>query len=91
MVACELATTTARELGVPFVLVQGEDDMVTPTSVALPYFEACAPVNTRRLIPHAGHFAIVTDREALLRRRWTTCSRGSVEVAADHALGAIKR
>lgn len=39
--------------------------MVTPTWVALHYFEAVrAPVKSRVLIPHAGHFAIVTDRAA---------------------------
>jgi len=55
---------TASELAVPFVVVQGADDMVTPTSVAVHYVERVrAPKKQLVVIPGAGHFAIVTHRE----------------------------
>ena len=56
--------TSAPELAVPFVLVQGKDDMATPTAAALRYFDVVrAPAKQRVLIDGAGHFAIVTHRE----------------------------
>ena len=56
--------TTANELAVPCFLIQGADDMVTPTSVAVHYFDGLhAPSKRVVLLEHAGHFAIVTNRE----------------------------
>lgn len=64
LVATMLATDlprTAPRLNVPFFVIQGADDMATPTSVAAHYFAIVqAPVKKMVLIPHAGHFAIVT-------------------------------
>jgi len=66
MLATELPTT-ASELRVPFFVIQGRDDMVTPTSVAMKYFEVVkAPQKKMILIDHAGHFALVTHREEFL-------------------------
>ena len=59
--------TTARTLKVPFFLIQGREDMVTPTSVAVKYFNVVkAPKKKLILIDHAGHFALVTHREEFL-------------------------
>ncbi|MBZ5537541.1 MAG: alpha/beta hydrolase [Acidobacteriia bacterium] len=66
MLTTELPTT-ANTLKVPFFVIQGEEDMVTPTSVAVKYFNVVkAPKKKLILIEHAGHFAIVTHREEFL-------------------------
>jgi len=66
MVATELPTT-ARTLKVPFFVIQGKEDMVTPTSVAVQYFRVVkAPKKKLILINGAGHFALVTHREEFL-------------------------
>ena len=67
MLATELPTT-ARTLKVPFFVIQGKEDMVTPTSVAMKYFNVVkAPKRKLILIEHAGHFAFVTHQEEFLR------------------------
>src|SRR5262249_4098582 len=66
MVATDLPNT-ANRLEVPFFVIQGKEDMVTPTSVAVEYFNAVkAPKKKLILIEHAGHFAFVTHREEFL-------------------------
>jgi pimeloyl-ACP methyl ester carboxylesterase len=66
MLATELPTT-ANEIGVPLFVIQGKEDMVTPTSVAIKYFRVVkAPKKKLVLIDHAGHFALVTHREEFL-------------------------
>jgi pimeloyl-ACP methyl ester carboxylesterase len=66
MLATELPTT-ANAIGVPFFVIQGKEDMVTPTSVAMGYFKVVrAPKKRLILIDHAGHFALVTHREEFL-------------------------
>ena len=58
---------TARTLNVPFFVIQGNDDMVAPTSVAITYFDVVqAPEKKLILIDHAGHFALLTHREEFL-------------------------
>jgi len=71
MLAEDLPTTSPR-LAVPFIVIQGADDIITPTSVAKKYFDIVqAPVKKWIEIPDAGHFAIVTHaaqfRDALLQ------------------------
>jgi pimeloyl-ACP methyl ester carboxylesterase len=62
MLATELPTT-ANRLKVPFFVIQGKEDMVTPTSVAVKYFDVVkAPLKKLIIIDHAGHFALVTHR-----------------------------
>jgi len=59
--------TTANTIKVPFIVIQGKEDMVTPTSVAVEYFQVVkAPKKKLILIEHAGHFAFVTHREEFL-------------------------
>ena len=66
MVTTELPTT-ANRLKVPFIVIQGKEDMVTPTSVAVKYFHVVkAPLKKLIIIDRAGHFALVTHREEFL-------------------------
>jgi len=66
MLATELPTT-ARVLRVPFFVIQGQEDMVTPTSGAVKYFDVVkAPTKKLILIEHAGHFALVTHSDEFL-------------------------
>lgn len=59
--------TTANILKVPFFVIQGKEDMVTPTSVAVKYFNVVkAPKKKLIIIEQAGHFAFVTHREEFL-------------------------
>jgi proline iminopeptidase len=66
MLSTELPTT-ANTVKVPVFVIQGKEDMVTPTSVAVKYFNVLkAPKKQLILIEHAGHFALVTHREEFL-------------------------
>lgn len=66
MLATELPTT-ARVVKVPFFVIQGKEDMATPTSVAVKYFNVVkAPKKKLIIIEGAGHFALVTHREEFL-------------------------
>jgi pimeloyl-ACP methyl ester carboxylesterase len=66
MLATELPTT-AHTIRVPFFVIQGKEDMATPTSVAVQYFQSVqAPTKKLILIEQAGHFALVTHREEFL-------------------------
>jgi pimeloyl-ACP methyl ester carboxylesterase len=59
--------TTANRLNVPLFVIQGREDMVTHTSVAVQYFNVVkAPKKKLIVIDHAGHFAVVTRREEFL-------------------------
>jgi pimeloyl-ACP methyl ester carboxylesterase len=54
-------------LGVPSVLIQGADDIQTPTSLAGAYFEAMqAPAKRYVSIPGGGHYAVVSMADAFL-------------------------
>jgi len=66
MLGTELPTK-ARTIKVPFFVIQGKEDMATPTSVAVQYFNVVkAPRKKLILIEHAGHFALVTHRDEFL-------------------------
>jgi pimeloyl-ACP methyl ester carboxylesterase len=66
MLATELPTT-ARVFQLPFFVIQGKEDMATPTAVAIKYFNAVkAPKKKLILIENAGHFALVTHRAEFL-------------------------
>ena len=55
------------QLSRPFFVIQGKEDMVTPTSVAVKYFNVVkAPKKKLILIEHAGHFALVTHSAEFL-------------------------
>jgi|Tabmets5t2r1_1033131.scaffolds.fasta_scaffold08236_2 pimeloyl-ACP methyl ester carboxylesterase len=67
----ELKAYDARRLGprfeVPFFLLQGEQDVITLTSLATGYFaEVQAPTKGLALIPDAGHFAAFTQPDRFL-------------------------
>jgi pimeloyl-ACP methyl ester carboxylesterase len=67
----ELRGFDARRLGtrfeVPFFLLQGENDVITLTSLATEYFdEVQAPTKGLALIPDAGHFAAFTQPQRFL-------------------------
>jgi len=54
------------EIPLPFVLVQGKDDHITPTDVAREYFDKVkAPTKAFSEIP-GGHFAFYTDPQGTL-------------------------
>jgi pimeloyl-ACP methyl ester carboxylesterase len=86
-----LLSVDLTELGydfpVPFVVIQGDSDLITPTSLAVDYFNRInAPAKALVQIPDAGHYAFVTHanqfREALvskvlpLTRRATPANQG---------------
>jgi pimeloyl-ACP methyl ester carboxylesterase len=67
----EVMAYDARRLGsrleVPFFLFQGEQDVITLTSLATEYFtEVQAPTKGLALIPDAGHFAAFTQPDRFL-------------------------
>jgi pimeloyl-ACP methyl ester carboxylesterase len=58
---------TAPEIRTAFFVIQGRDDITTPTSAAVAYFNAVqAPQKGLTIIDHAGHFAFMTHPEAFL-------------------------
>jgi pimeloyl-ACP methyl ester carboxylesterase len=60
-------SATALRLEVPFVLIQGSDDLNTPTEVAKAYFEQVdAPSKKFVVIDGAGHFAHLTHAPQFL-------------------------
>jgi pimeloyl-ACP methyl ester carboxylesterase len=60
-------TKTARKFDTPFFVIVGSDDVITPTSLAVNYFNFVqAPYKKLVLIPHAGHFAFMTAPKAFL-------------------------
>jgi pimeloyl-ACP methyl ester carboxylesterase len=59
--------TTAHKIDTAFFVIQGQDDVVTPTKAAVDYFEGVtAPLKGLTLIPDAGHFAFMTASKAFL-------------------------
>jgi proline iminopeptidase len=59
---------TAVQMPVPFYVIQGRDDLYTPTAPAIEYFNSVkAPRKELVVIEAAGHFAIATHSEAFLK------------------------
>jgi pimeloyl-ACP methyl ester carboxylesterase len=53
---------TASEIEIAFFVIQGRDDIITPTKDATEYFQQVkAPHKQLVLIPNAGHFAFMTS------------------------------
>jgi pimeloyl-ACP methyl ester carboxylesterase len=70
MLATDLPKT-APKLDVPFIVIEGAEDIVTPVAVSKHYFNVVqAPFKKWIEIPNAGHFALVTHtaqfRDALV-------------------------
>lgn len=58
---------TASKVDTAFFVIQGQNDVVTPTKAAVEYFkEVTAPKKKLILIPDAGHFAFMTATDAFL-------------------------
>ena len=58
---------TASRIGTAFFVIQGRDDLLTPTADAVAYFNGVtAPKKQLILIPDAGHFAFMTAPAAFL-------------------------
>jgi pimeloyl-ACP methyl ester carboxylesterase len=58
---------TAQRFEVPFVVIQGSDDLITPTDVARAYFEETeVPVKELVIIDGAGHFPHLTHTPQFL-------------------------
>ena len=58
---------TAARFEIPFIVIQGREDLFTPTPVALEYFEAVdAPRKELQVIEGAGHFALATHPDEFL-------------------------
>lgn len=76
---------TACDIHTAYFLIQGQEDVVTPTKAAVDYFKCInAPKKELILIPNAGHFAFMTasDKflEALISRvRPVSIARGSMK------------
>jgi pimeloyl-ACP methyl ester carboxylesterase len=58
---------TACDIDTAYFVVQGQDDVVTPTSAAVEYFKCVnAPKKELILIANAGHFAFMTASDRFL-------------------------
>jgi pimeloyl-ACP methyl ester carboxylesterase len=59
---------TAKQMPVPFFVIQGRADMYTPTQPAIDYFNSVqAPRKQLIVIEDAGHFALATHQEEFLQ------------------------
>ena len=59
--------STAPSFEIPFVVIQGQHDLFTPTPVAIDYFQHVqAPHKELRVIEGAGHFVLVTHQDEVL-------------------------
>jgi pimeloyl-ACP methyl ester carboxylesterase len=64
--ATNLVATTLR-LGVPFILIQGADDVFTPTDLAIAYYTGVeAPAKELGVVQGAGHFPQLTHTQTVL-------------------------
>ena len=58
---------SATHIGTAFFVIQGAEDVVTPTRASVDYFNKIeAPAKELVLIPDAGHFAFMTSPDAFL-------------------------
>jgi pimeloyl-ACP methyl ester carboxylesterase len=63
----DLPKTAGNGMPVPFFIIQGEEDHITPTDAAAEYFRAIhAPRKEMSLIKGAGHFAYATHQKEFL-------------------------
>jgi len=60
-------TLAASMIDTAFFVIQGADDVITPTPLAIDYFKGVrAPVKKLVLIPDSGHFAFLTNTDSFL-------------------------
>lgn len=66
VVAADLPKTAAT-LGTAYFLIQGKDDVMAATPQAVSYFRLVkAPYKSLTIMPHAGHFALMTSPAVFL-------------------------
>jgi pimeloyl-ACP methyl ester carboxylesterase len=71
---------TACHIQTAYFLIQGRDDVISPTQAAVDYFKCItAPKKELILLPNAGHFAFMTDFDEFLEA--LTSKVGPVAVA----------
>ena len=59
---------TACDIRTAYFVIQGQDDVITPTQAAVEYFKCVkAPKKELILIPNAGHFAFMTADDKFLQ------------------------
>jgi proline iminopeptidase len=67
MTAIDLPATQGYDMPVPFFIIQGQEDRITPTTPVEDYFHKIrAPRKEIALIQSAGHFAYATNSEEFL-------------------------
>jgi len=67
VLAADLPAAEGYEMPVPFFIIQGSEDRITPTALVEDYFQHIqAPRKAMALISGAGHFAYATHGEAFL-------------------------
>jgi pimeloyl-ACP methyl ester carboxylesterase len=69
----DLEADLGDDVPVPFILIQGDSDRISPTSLAAEYFDRVnAPAKALVRIPGAGHYAFITHanefRDALVTK-----------------------
>lgn len=58
---------TACDIHIAYFVIQGQEDVITPTQAAVDYFKCVkAPKKELILIPNAGHFAFMTASDKFL-------------------------
>lgn len=63
----ESLSTNSLNFKLPYLVVQGNDDLFTPTEPVRKYFDKiAAPRKKLVIIENAGHFAFVTDKERFI-------------------------
>ena len=63
----ETLSTTALRFELPYYVIQGRDDLMTPTAPAEAYFKkVSAPRKEMVVLEGAGHFALATHQQQFL-------------------------
>lgn len=79
---------TGCGIRIPYFVIQGEDDIITPTAAAVDYFGCIESTNKQLiLIPQAGHFAFLTAADAFLKALVTRVRPVVVATAAESRRG----
>ena len=71
----ERLSTSALRFAVPYIVIQGREDIFTPTAPAVAYFrKIVAPAKRLIVVDRAGHFALATHAE-----RFATALKDALE------------
>jgi pimeloyl-ACP methyl ester carboxylesterase len=78
----EDASLVATHFEAPIFLIQGADDIITPTIMAREYYDRIeAPKKELVVLPNSGHLSIFTERDAFLRELTTRVRPLALEAA----------